>query len=47
MDIEVAGNLLLSIAKENWIWLSAALLLGMILGWLSYSPESANRAVEQ
>ena len=45
MDTEAAVTLLLSTAEDNWIWLSAALLLGLIVGWFSHSSGSGRRAV--
>jgi hypothetical protein len=44
MDTETAVTLFLSTAEDNWIWLSAALLLGVVVGWISYAPGSRSRA---
>ena len=31
----------LIVATHNWLWLSLALALGLVVGWLSCTPASA------
>lgn len=36
MDTDAGISLLVATLGEHWTWLSAALALGLIVGWMSY-----------
>jgi hypothetical protein len=40
MEAEPYINHLLEVFAANWIWNVAALMVGLVVGWLSCPPES-------
>jgi hypothetical protein len=42
MDIQSYVSILVETAQQNWVCLAAALLIGIIVGWMSY-PASKPR----
>ena len=42
MDTGAAVSLLVSTVGDHWTWLSVALALGLIVGWMSYSSRAGS-----
>jgi hypothetical protein len=36
MEAEPNISILFAMAAENWAWLAAAMIVGLIVGWMSY-----------
>jgi hypothetical protein len=47
MDTAAALELVVVTVEEHWIWLAAALVSGLVVGWISGSPASRRRSVRQ
>ena len=47
METEPDMSVLFATAAENWMWLLAALIIGLIVGWVSYRSGPHRPAVRR
>lgn len=46
--MEAEGSrLLFAAVAEDWGWMAAAFLIGLVVGWMSYRPKPTRRAARR